>query len=60
MRDERGRFISGNPGDPGRLPRVTEDDYLVALRREVSPAAWRAIVQRAMADAKKGHASACE
>jgi hypothetical protein len=30
-RDRGGRFAKGNPGGPGRPPRTTEANYLIAL-----------------------------
>jgi len=57
-RDAGGRFAAGNPGGPGRPPRLVEDSYLLALSDAVTLDDWASIVARAVADAKKGDASA--
>jgi hypothetical protein len=57
-RDGDGRFALGNPGGPGRPPRVTERDYLAALAGECPPETWRAICRRAVNDALAGDAKA--
>lgn len=53
-RDDRGRFMKGNKGGPGRPLLVIEVDYLVALSDAVHIDDWVKIVERAVADAKKG------
>lgn len=58
MRNANGRFAPGNPGGPGRPRRETEAAYLQALRDSVDLDDWRAIVSRAVADAKQGDAKA--
>ena len=55
-----GTFALGNPGGPGRPRRAVEREYLAALAEAVSPADWRAIVARAVADAKGGNPKARE
>ena len=61
IRDENGRFVKGNPGNPeatGRPPREVEDKYLHALKKSVTLTAWKAISKRAIGDAKKGDRAA--
>ena len=53
-RDERGRFLRGNGGGPGRPPLMIEADYLTALTDAVLLDDWVKIVERAVADAKDG------
>jgi hypothetical protein len=57
-RDKTGRFAQGNTGGPGRPKRSVERHYLAALGDAVSLDAWRAIVDRAVADAQAGDHSA--
>jgi hypothetical protein len=57
-RDSSGKFSIGNPGGPGRPPRATERDYLVALSESCSTDDWQEIVTRAVDDAKSGDAKA--
>lgn len=56
-RDEKGRFIKGNPGG-GRLKRSTEEKYLAILRETITPEDWQDICIRAIQDAKRGDAAA--
>jgi hypothetical protein len=57
-RDSRGRFTRGNPGGPGRPPRATETQYLLALSAACPPETWAAICRRAMEQATEGDAAA--
>ncbi len=57
-RDNSGKFAAGNAGGPGRPPRATERDYLVALSESCSTNDWQEIVTRAVDDAKGGDAKA--
>src|SRR4051812_18365598 len=57
-RDRAGRFAEGNPGGPGRPPRAVEIDYLRVLGDVCSLERWRAICERAAADAEGGDARA--
>jgi hypothetical protein len=59
-RNLNGTFAPGNAGGPGRPRRSVEREYLAALVEAVSPADWRAIVARAVADAKGGNPKARE
>jgi hypothetical protein len=49
-----GQFQPGNPGGPGRPRRQTEREYLQALTECVSLTDWKAVVRRALDDARKG------
>jgi hypothetical protein len=57
-RDSGGKFAAGNAGGPGRPPRATEREYLVALSESCSTHDWQEIVTRAVDDAKDGDAKA--
>jgi hypothetical protein len=59
-RDDKGRFLKGNAGGPGRPQRETERAYLTALVGVVSLRAWRAICKQAVADARAGDRHARE
>jgi len=57
VRNENGQFVKGHPGNknaPGRPPRAKEEKYLKSLFARVSLTDWRAIVDRAVQDAKRG------
>jgi hypothetical protein len=59
-RDEKGRFVKGNPGNPnakGRPKRKTEDKYLRTLQ-QCAAKEWKAICERAVKDAKGGDKAA--
>ena len=57
-RKTNGTFAPGNPGGPGRPRRAVERQYLAAFAEAVSPSDWRAIIGKAVADAKAGDAKA--
>jgi hypothetical protein len=57
-RTERGRFAKGCAGGPGRPRRAVEGEYLATLSGAVPADRWRAIVERAVADAIAGDARA--
>jgi hypothetical protein len=57
---QTGRFVSGNPGGPGRPRRAIERDYLAALSEAVPMDRWRKIIERAVSDAEQGDAKARE
>lgn len=50
VRDDRGRFLPGNPGSPGRPPKATEDEYHRATMDGCGVEDWRRIVARAVED----------
>lgn len=47
---------SGNPA--GRKPRATEERYLELTRQAVTEADWKAVVMKAVDQAKRGDANA--
>lgn len=53
-----GRFQPGNPGGPGRPPKVVEDARHSVLLEVFNAAAERAVVQAMLRVAKKGDVSA--
>lgn len=53
-RDERGRFVAGNAGGPGRPRRAIEREYLAIISEAVTLEDWRAIVAHAVEVAKQG------
>ena len=55
-RDERGRFVKGNNGGPGR-PRNAEA-YLEVTRSHVTLGDWAQIIDKAVDQAKRGNAEA--
>lgn len=58
-RDEHGRFIKGVTGNPkGRPKRQQEEMYYRILMTACSADDWTLIVNRAVADAKRGDAVA--
>ena len=59
-RRSRGKFAVGNPGGPGRPRRAVETEYLATLNEAVPLEDWRAVVERALADAKQGDPKARE
>lgn len=59
-RDERGRFVIGNPGGPGRPRREVEADYLKLTANVVTPKAWERIVRAALERAEGGDLKAAQ
>jgi hypothetical protein len=57
-RDDQGRFTKGHSGGPGRPPRSKEEKYLKATFAAVTLSDWRAIVKKAVEQAKRGNPSA--
>ena len=59
VREKNGHFAKGNSGNPaGRPKRTTEAEYLLVLRNHVSIDDWKAIIDRAVMDAKRGDTAA--
>jgi hypothetical protein len=59
-RDRGGKFAKGNPGGPGRPPRATEANYLLALTDVVPLDRWRKIVVRIADRAEDGDLKAAQ
>jgi hypothetical protein len=57
-RDSKGRFIKGNPGSPGRPPRLREDEYLDLLKDTIPAERWARIVEAVAHRAERGDVSA--
>src|SRR3954462_12735 len=55
-----GRFLSGNPGGPGRPRRTVEREYLTALCDVITLDVWRQICQAAAKQAAAGDDKARE
>ena len=53
-RDETGRFVKGHPGTGGRKKRQIEESYLKIFRNSVSESDWKAIIYKAVEQAKRG------
>jgi hypothetical protein len=59
QRDENGRFIKGNTGNPrGRLPKEREERYYEITLSAVTFEDWQQIVKKAAEQAKRGDAVA--
>src|SRR5690348_913762 len=50
----RGQFLPGNPGGPGRPRRATEESYAAAIRAGAPPAVVTAILKKLVAKALDG------
>jgi hypothetical protein len=59
-RDERGRFVKGNGGGPGRPKRSREEQYLDVLLGVCTPDEWKIVCAVALSRAKAGDAKARE
>lgn len=59
-REGNGRFAKGNPGGPGRKPRVIEEGYLDLFCESVPPARAKKIIEKAASQAEHGDAKARE
>jgi hypothetical protein len=57
-RDEKGRFVKGYGGGPGRPKKERELKYYQIMETSVSTKDWTEICQRAVMDAKRGDAAA--
>lgn len=57
-RNEKGRFVKGNHGGPGRPRREVEEEYRNVFTRIVTIKDWEDIISRAVRDAKRGDTSA--
>jgi hypothetical protein len=58
-RDEKGRFVKGQSGNPkGRPPKAREERYYEIALQAVTFKQWKAIIKKAAKDAERGDASA--
>lgn len=53
-RNDKGQFVKGHPGGPGRPRREVEHAYHTALVGKVTIEDWQKVVDRAVQDAKDG------
>jgi len=59
VRDAKGKFIKGVSGNPhGRPSKAKEERYYEILISTVTKESWKAIIERAVYDAKRGDTSA--
>ena len=59
MRDELGRWVKGETGNPlGRAPRAREARYYTLTMSACSLKDWKAIIKRAVEQAKRGDGQA--
>ena len=54
VRDDKGRFATGNGGGPGRPKREREVEYYRIMQTACSKADWAAIVDKAVKQARGG------
>ena len=57
-RDEKGRFVKGNSGGPGRPPKEREERYYEITMTACTYKDWEAIIKKAIEQAKRGDAIA--
>lgn len=57
-RDETGKFAKGNEGGPGRPKKEREQRFYEITLSTVTFEDWKAIVEKAVTDAKRGDATA--
>lgn len=57
-RDETGKFAKGNEGGPGRPKKEREERFYEITLTAVTYEDWKAIVTKAVTDAKRGDAVA--
>ena len=58
MRDEKGRFIKGNGGGPGRPNKTREERYSMITMNACTFKDWEDIIKKAVSQAKRGDTSA--
>ena len=58
VRDTKGRFVKGHEPMGGRPKREREVEYYRVLQTRCTPEDWNAIIDKAIADAKRGDAVA--
>ena len=57
-RDDKGKFVKGNGGGPGRPPKVREERFYEITLSSVTFDDWKAIVRKAVSQAMKGDSTA--
>ena len=57
-RDKRGRFVKGNPGEPGRPRREVEEQYLNATLTRAPVDKWPRVIDKALEQAVAGDGEA--
>lgn len=57
-RNEKGQFVKGHPGGPGRPRREVERDYLNTMLGVISQERWEEIVEAVYKRAKRGDIAA--
>ena len=57
-RDENGRFVKGHNGGPGRPKKEREEKYLDITMTACTFDDWKAIIKKAVDQAKRGDATA--
>jgi len=55
QRDERGRFVKGYKGGPGRPKKAREERYYEILMTACTFSNWESIVKKAVDQAKRGN-----
>ena len=58
VRNDKGQFIKGHPGGPGRPPKEREQKYYEYAMNTVTYKEWQDIIKKAVSDAKRGDSSA--
>lgn len=58
FKDERGRFVKGNPGGPGRPRKSTQGEFHAATVGAIPVDHWEKVVSRALEDAQAGDKNA--
>lgn len=54
QRDDKGRFVKGHSGGPGRPPKSREERFLEITLSSVTFDDWKAIIKKAVTQAKNG------
>lgn len=57
-RDEKGHFVKGHSGGPGRPPKEREERFYEIMLSAVTYENWKEIVKKAVDQAKRGDSSA--
>lgn len=57
-RNEKGQFVKGHPGGPGRPRREVEAQYLNVMLGAVSESEWQKVVNAMIKQAQRGNVAA--